>query len=416
MRRIGLLLLLGALGCGGASTSAEDARTPEERARDAELDRADRRRQAIADAEPESPYDVRSVRAFRPDQPCGQGPYRIRSEALGARYGEQLDVYACVSRDIAGRYRLTSEDERWVGDDGRAFGFRQDNERCRATDAELVTRGGAGEGASSSGAARSGTGPAAPETSPAPEREPAEMREVAAFEECPEGQYRVSIMHRRGFQSSSGSPLEAGAGLVVEIWSTVPNDMDGLTFVVRQLGVDEQMTQEAWHEYQRLWSQWYERYRAFVDGEVEAGRSHWVEAVDTGEHGPPPAPRAETRPPRSSRNAEWIPGYWHHESEWAWVAGWWRVPRSDVEADLTVHAPVAPPPPRQETQAQQSKPATDAVWSTGHWQWNGDSFVWVPGAWRLPPSAGHRWRAPTWRAGRSGSVFVPGGWTIRVGL
>ena len=117
-------------------------------------------------------------------------------------------------------------------------------------------------------------------------------------------------------------------------------------------------------------------------------------------------------------HAEWVPGYYHHAGEtWAWIPGWWRVPDADVQAKLTVVAPAAPPPPREEAREQAQvgeRPTPDAVWATGHWQWDGARWVWVTGAWRLPPQPGSQWRAPSWRPEARGFVFVPGGWSIRM--
>jgi hypothetical protein len=130
--------------------------------------------------------------------------------------------------------------------------------------------------------------------------------------------------------------------------------------------------------------------------------------------GPPPAPLADPQPPKPSTNAEWVPGYWHWSGfEWGWIAGWWRVPEGDLEAGLTVHAPEAPPPLREETPS--ARPAPNAVWTAGFWQWNDTTWVWVKGSWQLPPQAAATWRPAEWRIEASGAVFLPGGWRLRVG-
>jgi len=124
--------------------------------------------------------------------------------------------------------------------------------------------------------------------------------------------------------------------------------------------------------------------------------------------GPPPSPRAETKPPWPSEHAQWRPGYWHWSAGWKWIAGRWRVPQTDVDRGLTTKAPQQPPPPKREARPQ--LPVPSAVWIVGYWQWNGSVFVWVPGSWQLPPSAGVRWQPPHWRVSVGGVVFVPGRW------
>lgn len=129
--------------------------------------------------------------------------------------------------------------------------------------------------------------------------------------------------------------------------------------------------------------------------------------------GPPPAPLVEIVPPKLSKNAEWRPGYWHWiDGTWIWLAGMWRVPESDILAEETTTAPVAPPPPQEEQPPP--PPVAAAVWIAGFWQWDGRTWVWVPGSWQLRPQARVQWRAPEWRARGGVHVLIPGGW-IRIG-
>ncbi|MEO8700969.1 MAG: hypothetical protein ABI867_13055 [Kofleriaceae bacterium] len=122
---------------------------------------------------------------------------------------------------------------------------------------------------------------------------------------------------------------------------------------------------------------------------------------------PPPPAKAEAQPPRPSTHADWIAGYWHRDTDWQWSPGFWRVPEEDIVADQTIHAPVAPPPMRVEPERR--RPAAVAVWTGGYWAWDGRGYLWIPGAWRVPPSGG-RWVAPSWRPRGRAVVFVPGGW------
>lgn len=125
--------------------------------------------------------------------------------------------------------------------------------------------------------------------------------------------------------------------------------------------------------------------------------------------GPPPAPLAETPPPKLSLHAEWRPGYWQWtESTWVWLAGMWRVPDSDIAAEQTTTAPTAPPPPQAE--APPAAPVRTAVWITGFWQWNGATWVWVAGSWQLRPAPQMTWRAAEWQPRGAVHVLVPGGW------
>jgi hypothetical protein len=57
-----------------------------------------------------------------------------------------------------------------------------------------------------------------------------------------------------------------------------------------------------------------------------------------------------------------------------------------------------------------------AVWTPGQWQWDGRAYVWIAGAWRIPPTREHEWKPATWSVSTRGAIFVPGGWRINVRL
>jgi len=128
--------------------------------------------------------------------------------------------------------------------------------------------------------------------------------------------------------------------------------------------------------------------------------------------GPPPAPQAETQPPRASENATWVPGYWRWNGfQWLWLYGFWRVPQSDLDQEKTAVAPAEPPPARVEVVVP--APFPDAVWTPGYWHWQAATWIWVPGRWLVPPSAGNQWLRPQWRRTPRGVILVPGHWIRR---
>jgi hypothetical protein len=126
---------------------------------------------------------------------------------------------------------------------------------------------------------------------------------------------------------------------------------------------------------------------------------------------PPPPPQAEAQPPRPSEHAEWVPGSWQwNGSDWVWLSGGWRVPETDRAQKLTATAPSAPPPSRVEVRPAQ--PLASAVWAEGYWHWSG-RWIWVPGHWAVPPSAGATWRPSTWVPDGLKLRLNPGGWVVR---
>jgi len=374
-----------ACGCGGSPHDAERARLKAE--------------------EPVPPYDVRGIRGYTAPSDCGQGPYRVEATALGARFGESIEVMLCAPRHLQGDYQVTSGG---TSDPPKHFGTSNDSDRCKPTASEIAHPVGGGVSAPASGG---GGGAAAPvETAPRVALVPS----TATFAEtCPDGTRETSVILYYMEGGRDGAPLvAAGSPLYVDVWSAEPLDLEGASFVVVQRGVHADMTGERWQAYLDAKAQWRDKWNAFVAGEVSAGRSTYIDRTPHSAEAPPPA-RAEVKPPQPSAHAEWIPGFWQREGTWIWSAGFWRVPDADVAAEQTVAAPVAPPAIKVE--APPSAPSATLVWTPGYWAWNGSAYIWIEGAWRIPPHAGATWIAPSWtpRAGRH--VLVPGGWSLRTG-
>lgn len=76
-------------------------------------------------------------------------------------------------------------------------------------------------------------------------------------------------------------------------------------------------------------------------------------------------------------------------------------------------APKSPPPPVAERPST-DRPDPQARWFGGYWSWDStrDDFVWVSGAWRVPP-ADSIWVEGRWRRDAEGWYRVPGVWSKR---
>lgn len=385
------LAIVAVCGCGASKHDAERARLQRE--------------------EPVPPYDVRSIRGYTAPTDCGQGPYRIDATALGAHFGESIEVMLCAPRHLQGDYQVTSGGDT---DPPKHFGSQNDSERCRPTAQEAARPAGdaAGGGVAGGGEPGGGGGVASGGVASAPRL--ALVPAAGEYgETCPDGTRETSVVVYNMEGGSDGVPLvEAGSALYVDVWSSEPLDLDGATFIVIQRGVHADMTLETWQAYLTAKSQWREKWNAFIAGEVSAGRSRYIDRTAHAPDAPPP-PRAEIKPPQPSAHAEWIPGFWQREGTWVWSAGFWRVPDVDIAAEQTVDAPVAPPPPR--TEAPPAAGSATLVWTPGYWAWDGRAYIWIEGAWRIPPSAGARWVAPTWTPRRGRIVLVPGGWSVHIG-
>lgn len=401
MMRLGALLVLGILGCGGSSKKAAEKPDPAEQAR--------LKREAELEAmRPASPYEIRETRTYKPTERCGQGPWRFESDALKAKYGERLHVYACGKHAMKGNYRMTTTRKTSKpSTDEASFGFTAGNEACKGREAVLVDAGGSGGGGSSG----RGAGPAAKggPTSAAPVT--LEPRVLMPGEGIPKDCVHSSVVDMTWIASEDWVPLDGH--VQVDVWSDEPSDLEGLVFVVEKWAVPTDMTLDRWKAYRAASEAYYKAYMANLDINVKSGRTTLLDSKVTAP--PPPPPRAEAKPPKPSVHARWIPGYWFYEkTQFHWIAGLWDVPDEDIQKELTVSAPTPPPAqPRIEAPLEPA-PTVTAVWTPGSWQWDGRAYIWVAGAWRIPPAPQSTWRAPTWnvRAGRS--VYVPGGWSVGV--
>ncbi len=70
---------------------------------------------------------------------------------------------------------------------------------------------------------------------------------------------------------------------------------------------------------------------------------------------------------------------------------------------------VAPPPLRVETQV--ARPGPTHLWARGYWDWDGDSWAWVPGRWAVGPTRAASWVPARYERVTSGWQYVPGHWS-----
>ncbi len=399
------LVLVFVLACGGSATPAAETPKPHE---ETAAEKKDHAWDKLLAEEPKVPYEVASTKGLHAARECGQGPYRIDGKMLGAPYGEEVRVIVCGTHAIAGQSRFTIEGK---SQEPQKFGWSDSgNDKCRANATELARAGDAGASTHTTSASAKTTSSKSTGITAEPEKLEDSDVVIADSDDCPKGTH---LIHAFGETFSAIGPYpskQAGAPFRVEIWSAEPNDLKDVTFVLRQRRVEAKMTPEKWTELLNARDAWYARLTAF-----EKANDMFVHEDAGASIGPPPAARTETQSPKPSVHASWIPGYYHHDgSSWVWVAGFWRVPDEDVKANLTTVAPTAPPPVRDESQERARVVAShDLVWTEGHWQWDGARWVWVEGAWRLPPEQGAVWQAPAWRPRGATFVFVPGGWGRR---
>jgi hypothetical protein len=365
-------------------------------------------------SEPKSPTETFRTTKFEPPQQCGQGPYRMVVEASGAKFSEGMSVSICTNHAFKGSISYLTP-QQWAKKNESGFGFTQDkhHEKCRVDGVGLVTP----VAASGGGAAKPTTATKGKKADPGAAAAPVAVElhgeVVTTSSRCPNGQQQVSVINTDTIgMPDSTSPVWGKGRVVIEIWSELPNDLAGASFLVQQRGVPDGVTAETWKAYREAHDAWFKGYDDALARSRAAGHK-WTTYEQAKPTKQPPAARAEVQTPRPSPNASWIPGYWSDSDGWVWSAGFWRVPKEDIEQEKTVEAPAPPPVVKVEPAPQPEVAyytARRAVWTPGYWMWNGAGYVWIAGSWRIPEATGMTWVAPTWRPSRRGtSIYVPGG-------
>jgi hypothetical protein len=373
-------------------------------------------------------WRLTDVHYFVSDRRCDQGPFEIQVQDPAGMKGNDYALYAYSEHGMSGHVGISSRlcDSDYSSED--AFAPKTylpnrrlvDNSACTLSPDEIAESHG-GTTAQPAAAATPPPNATVGRTSEQPVSAPRVLREIPRPTESPAG-LRTLVGSVRFVDYRKTYPCGMGK-VVFRIWSTEPNDLGGVTFVVGHR-IPELIGSVADLE-QAQQSEAEERRRAehkqppppmpeavpSPPPTVPAPTPKWAISPTA----PPPA-RPESRPPRPSAHAEWIAGYWTwatDEAEWLWLAGRWRVPPEDVATDQTVHAPSPPPAPRTEPAPPPPTRSRLLVWIPGYWQWDGRTFVWVTGNWQLAPVGNPVWVPDRWEIRGGFSVFVPGGWRRR---
>ena len=74
--------------------------------------------------------------------------------------------------------------------------------------------------------------------------------------------------------------------------------------------------------------------------------------------------------------------------------------------------PAHPPVPPIRTERVPAPPPSSVVliWQPGHYDWNGTSYVWLPGEWVARDGHGTLWQDGYWQQNNQTSVWVPAHW------
>jgi len=420
-------------------------------------------------------WRVAERRYFVPPRRCEQGPLQLRFEWEPSAYVDVVDLVVYAPRAIEGRVLQMLDSDGEYGFEGDlGIGRRPDNVACVAGRGDAPAAAGsraagpAPSGAASAAVGAPSRGSGGRPTAPPPPHQLAKLdaalAPVATLTEIPMPASRpfgrrvaVAGHEQLNVDLETGRPRPRASSMTIAIWFQQPNDLEGATFafarhvavplvaedairarglLLRERKEAKDRETEQWHHEQRQRDEERQRFcdahhgdtgcwgKGGYDGAVARQREAEFQpppspAAALAALGPPPAPLADPQPPRSSANAEWVPGYWQWlEGQWIWIAGRWRVPPDDVRRELTVHAPAPPPAPRVEPPAPvpvraRTAAARRLVWTPGYWQWDGARFVWIAGAWQVAPADGAAWVPESWQVRGPGFVFVPGRW-VRV--
>ncbi len=382
------------------------------------------------------------------DRRCAQGPFEIRLQTLGTRWGEGIRA------DLYGRRAVFARYELWVDGKRRGHGrirtsglvpntsarkgapsrvWRRDREpdnaRCVERPGERVDlAAGApaptrdpGPGPASTAppdpppahpdARPRGPAPAeAPVVPPAPRPPPPAPihRPPVGPALGPVGPSRLVVVetpaprdapHRARFlrwrhsdpRLEGAQPLAKGRPVVLRIWAETPQDWEGARVKLWQFGLQPDVPEAEWVAHLEAEREERKRERAERLREARERRAKSRKAW-----------RAKSKE-RAARRAFCAS---HRDDEGCWGKGGyaghvrrakarraaylkrraaWRAERARRRAEqATRPQPPKGPPPMAKTEDPGPTPSTHARWVAGFWQWSGTTWIWLSGWWRVP--------------------------------
>ena len=85
---------------------------------------------------------------------------------------------------------------------------------------------------------------------------------------------------------------------------------------------------------------------------------------------------------------------------------------SDKLASAATAVVAAPyPPPAIRAEIPPPVPAPNSLWLVGHWNWDGQKYVWTPGRYIQRPVPTANWMPGFWEQESPGWVWTEGHWT-----
>ncbi|PTL85440.1 YXWGXW repeat-containing protein [Vitiosangium sp. GDMCC 1.1324] len=82
---------------------------------------------------------------------------------------------------------------------------------------------------------------------------------------------------------------------------------------------------------------------------------------------------------------------------------------ADANDDANLEPTAPSPPPELPAETPTARPFSDAVWTSGHWYWDGNQWRFKPGAW-IAKMAGYQFVNGYWQQDGNAWYWVSGGW------
>lgn len=361
-------------------------------------------------------YRQDSEKSFVFTSPCGQGPFVVRTELTGARWGERVQVTAYTPRAVLGQVAVTlaqkplyqgnfasqyqSPDPR--GGSRLVVDDKPENVRClqkppvvqeipqktQPMNAQVLVPGPPREGIQQ---AREGIQPPR-ELPPQPPEPPPVAMTGAQLVPQPPGTpvsqtTRTATLTSLTWTSQDDvgtPPMLPGAVLELTFWSQDPNDWEGavvqLVHEVAQPSVPEaeytaylqkqRAEREAeQHKNAEEQRQRDEEWRRQNDARIAHCQADLNDEECWGKGGYP----------------GWLKLQQEHNQQ---VREQQKQPQKQQPVVVQApqpHPPEGPPPPAQ-TDLAPPQPSPHAEWIAGYWQWTGFTWFWLSGWWKVPES------------------------------
>ena len=375
---------------------------------------------------------------------CAQGPFELKIPSVGAKWGEVMTLAVYSPRKLGIRVDYKMDDEAqfrttWVGSEAE-----MENKECLAAEGAPGTPAGPGDTVTPEAPGKTLETPTGITPPPGdPDAPPpglvSDGPDTSRNPGAPDTtqKYFVSLLNLSRHHPDGEIPLKKGRFLILRLWSTLPNDLEGVSIhlkhevywpepnekeYIAKWRKDERERQKKAEARKRAAErrqrEWIRQQELRAKKEQQRKERERLLAAKNPPKPKPVQPARAAKPAkpvqpvwqwcvtgrldggrvqicrkftdyaefeRCRRDAKDIP-CWHRKQPGRWHYSIAEAPKPQPPDDRPKPRPADGPPPSPRAETPPPRASLNAVWVPGYWRWNGFAWLWLSGFWRVPES------------------------------